>query len=209
MGRVKPVSLIDKVANVKAKHMLYPLLIGERVRLNALNKADLETITEWYQDSFFLRLFDALPAYPKSQSNLAKSFDERLNDKDTFLFAIRPVANSDLLGWIEIDGILWAHGVCWLSIAIGDQENRGQGYGTEALQLALSFVFNELNLYRLQLTVFAYNTSAIALYEKLGFTHEGTYRQFLRRDGQRFDMLLYGLLCDEWMSMQAENQQNS
>ena len=60
--------------------------------------------------------------------------------------------------------------------------------------------FDELNLHRVQLTVFDYNKRAIALYEKLGFQHEGTFREFLHRDGRRYDMHLYGLLRREWQT---------
>jgi len=70
------------------------------------------------------------------------------------------------------------------------------------MQLALQFAFNELNLHRLQLTVFSYNDRAIALYEKLGFQREGVYREFLQRDGERHDMYLYGLLLREWQELQ-------
>ena len=38
----------------------------------------------------------------------------------------------------------------------------------------------------------------IALVESLGFQREGTFREFIHRDGQRYDMLLYGLLRREW-----------
>jgi len=86
----------------------------------------------------------------------------------------------------------------WLAIGIGDHANWGQGYGREAIKLMLGFAFNELNLYRVQLSVFSYNQRALALYEKLGFQREGTFREFLHRDGQRYDMFLYGLLRREW-----------
>ena len=58
------------------------------------------------------------------------------------------------------------------------------------MRLALRFAFHELNLHRLQLTVFGYNEAAIRLYERLGFTREGHVpRIHLLRDGQRYDML--------------------
>jgi RimJ/RimL family protein N-acetyltransferase len=85
-----------------------------------------------------------------------------------------------------------------MSIGLGDSANWGKGYGNEATRLALGFAFNELNLHRVQLTVFDYNSRAIHLYEKLGFQQEGIYREFLQRDGRRFDMYLYGLLRHEW-----------
>ena len=107
------------------------------------------------------------------------------------------MATDDLLGYIELDGILWNQGTSWVSIALGEAEQRGHGFGSEALTLALRFAFDELNLRRVQLTVFSYNTRAIATYERLGFTREGTFREALQRDGQPYDMLLYGLLRRE------------
>jgi RimJ/RimL family protein N-acetyltransferase len=55
-----------------------------------------------------------------------------------------------------------------------------------------------MNLHRLQLTVLDYNARAIAMYERLGFQREGTYRELGLRDGRRYDMHLYGLLRPEW-----------
>ena len=78
----------------------------------------------------------------------------------------------------------------------------GRIYGAEALGLALQFAFQELNLHRVQLTVFSYNQRAIALYEKLGFQREGIFREHLERDGTRFDMYLYGILRPEWLAAQ-------
>jgi len=89
-------------------------------------------------------------------------------------------------------------GVAGLSIAIPDSQHQGKGYGMEAMRLLIDFAFYELNLHRLQLTVFDYNTRAVSLYERLGFTLEGRYREFVQRHGQRYDMLLYGLLSHEW-----------
>ena len=85
-----------------------------------------------------------------------------------------------------------------VSIAIGEAKQWGKGYGYEAMQLVLRFAFDELNLHRVQLTVFCYNKRAIALYEKLGFQREGIHREHLQRDGRRYDMYLYGLLRSEW-----------
>jgi RimJ/RimL family protein N-acetyltransferase len=54
--------------------------------------------------------------------------------------------------------------------------------------------------------VFSYNKRAIALYEKLGFQREGVYREFLQRDGKRFDMYLYGILRREWDARQQQSK---
>lgn len=174
------------------------LLCGSRVRLTALTQIDLPTVTQWYQNPEFLRLFDALPAYPKTEPVLAQWLDNTDQATDTFLFAIRPLDDDVLIGYVELDGILWTHRVSGVSIAIGEAKHWGKGYGYEVMQLVLRFAFDELNLHRIQLTVFSYNERAIALYEKLGFQREGVHREHLQHDGKRYDMYLYGLLRSEW-----------
>ena len=179
------------------------LFKGDKVELTALTADDIPTISRWYQDSVFMRLYDALPAYPRGEAKWRKKFEDRLNEDGTYIFGIRTLEDNALVGWLEIDGILWAHRVCWISIGIGDEAERGKGYGDESMRLALNFIFNELNLHRVQLTVFGYNARAIKLYERLGFVQEGRFREFLERDGVRYDMLLFGLLRDEWRQAQS------
>lgn len=174
------------------------MLSGKKVRLTAVTEEDLVTINEWYQDPDFLRLYDSTPAYPQSKGESEERIKEAQEDPNTFLFAIRGLGEETLIGLLEMDGIAWSHGTTFVSIGIGEAHNRGQGYGREAMELALQFAFHELNLHRVCLTVFSYNEAALQLYEKLGFVQEGTYREHLLRDGQRYDMHLYGLLRDEW-----------
>lgn len=177
------------------------LLLGDRVRLAAMTDGDLPVIAGWQRDATFLRLLDAVAAAPKTEAQLAEWFKEMSTSTSGYLFAIRPVDGDELLGWIELDGILWNQGTSWVSIAIGEAPMRGQGYGAEALRLAMRFAFGELNLRRLNLTVFAYNTAAIRVYERLGFVCEGAYREALLRDGEVHDMLLYGILRREWEAL--------
>lgn len=174
------------------------LLRGSRVRLTALTQDDLPTVAKWHQNAEFLRLLDALPAYPKTETSLAQRLDDTDRATDAFLFVIRTLDSDTPIGYVELDGILWTHRAGGVSIAIGEAKHWGKGYGYEAMQLMLRFAFDELNLHRVQLTVFSYNKRAIALYEKLGFQHEGVYREHLQRDGKRYDMYLYGLLRSEW-----------
>ena len=178
--------------------ILSTLLCGNRVRLTALTQSDLPTVVQWHQNPEFLRLFDAFPAYPKTETALAQWLEDTHKATDAFLFAVRSLDSDDLIGYVELDKILWTHQVSGVSIAIGEAKHRGKGYGYEVMQLVLQFAFDELNLHRIQLTVFSYNERAIALYEKLGFHREGVYREHLQRDGRRYDMYLYGLLRSEW-----------
>jgi len=174
------------------------LLRGQHVHLTALTQDDLPTIATWYQDTEFMRLLDAKPAHPKSADALCTWLEEAQKASDGYLFAVRLPEEDALIGFIELDGILWTHGAAWFSIAIGLSEYREKGYGTEAARLTLAFAFQELNMHRVQATVFSYNRRSMAMFERLGFRREGAYREFIHRDGERYDMLLYGLLRREF-----------
>ncbi|MFN2108530.1 MAG: GNAT family N-acetyltransferase [Anaerolineae bacterium] len=177
---------------------LQTLLRGQRVRLTALTQDDLPTIATWYQDTEFMRLLDARPASPESADALHTWLEEAHKASDGYLFAVRLLDNDVLIGFIELDGILWTHGTAWFSIAIGKPEYREKGYGTEAARLTLAFAFQELNMHRVQATVFSYNRRSMAMFERFGFQREGAFREFIHRDGERYDMLLYGLLRREF-----------
>lgn len=183
------------------------LLSGERVRLSVLTHQDAPVIAGWEDDTDFLRLVDASPARPRTAEEVIRWMDAFQKSTTDFAFGIRRQDTDSLIGWIALDEIIWAQQVGGLAIGIGRRDHWGQGYGKEALSLLLDFAFDELNLHRIQLTVFAYNQRAIRLYERLGFQHEGTYREFLHRGGQRHDMLLYGLLRHEWETASSPSSQ--
>lgn len=174
------------------------LMRGESVYLAAVEEADMATISGWTKDSDYLRLYDSRAAGPRTVAEIASEIQEAQRSKSGFVFGIRRCDDDLLIGLVELDGITWPHGTSFLSIGIGEARHRGRGYGLEAMTLLLRFAFDELNLHRLSLTVFSYNEAAIALYERLGFVREGVYREHLRRDGQRYDMILYGILRHEW-----------
>ena len=140
---------------------LTSLLEGSRVKLVPLNSSDTAHIARWQQDASYLRLLDANAAYPKNESQVGEWIREGQRGREHFLFGIRVLLSDDLIGFLELGDVMWTHRNSWLTIAIGDADYRGRGYGSEALGLALDFAFRELNLHRVQLTVFSYNEPAL------------------------------------------------
>jgi RimJ/RimL family protein N-acetyltransferase len=173
-------------------------LRGKKTYLSAFRDEDISKFAAWYDDMDFLRNLDAVPSVPRTKSYFEDWVKEKGKSHDGYLFAIRATESDEVIGMIELDGILWNQQISWLAIAIGDAQYRGLGLGRDATETVLQFAFDELNLRRIQLTVFAYNEPAIRLYEDLGFQKEGVYREFLHRDGNVYDMYLYGLLRREW-----------
>ena len=85
-------------------------------------------------------------------------------------------------------------------IEIGEISERGKGFGQDALNNFLEFMFNHLNLNRIELTTLADNKRSIKLYEKLGFKKIGVIREmsFDSRNGEYSDVVYMDLLKREW-----------
>jgi len=61
-------------------------------------------------------------------------------------------------------------------LEIGEINERGKGYGYEVLSYFIEFMFNHLNLNRIELTTLTDNEKSIKLYKKLGFKKNGIIR---------------------------------
>src|SRR5690349_11316823 len=70
------------------------------------------------------------------------------------------------------------------AIVIGEKNEWGKGYGTEATALITGYAFETLNLNRVSLRVYEENERGIKAYEKVGFKKEGVLRQDIYREGR-------------------------
>jgi RimJ/RimL family protein N-acetyltransferase len=177
------------------------LLQGELVRLAATNsETDAEAMARWSHDSEYMRLEDSWPARLRSVKQTKEDIREWLEHEkpNDYGFVIRTLTDDRAIGAIELDGIRWSSGDCFVGIGIGERECWGNGYGTDAMRVILHFAFAELNLHRVSLNVFEYNPRAIRSYEKAGFVVEGRQRQVLNRDGRRWDVIYMGILRQDW-----------
>lgn len=74
---------------------------------------------------------------------------------------------------------------------------RGLGWGKKLLSSALQAAFS-VNFERIDLEVFSSNKAAVKLYRRAGFREEGCKRKGRKLEGQCDDILLFGLLREEW-----------
>jgi RimJ/RimL family protein N-acetyltransferase len=168
---------------------------GEQVELTPLTAGDLPVMFRWINDRSEV-LWNA-PYRPVTEAQHAEWFDAIQRRKDTVIFGIRRLDSEKLIGSCQLHGIKDIHRSAELQIRLGESEGRGQGYGTEAVQLLLNVAFKDLNLRRVYVHVLGTNERALRLYEKVGFLREGTLREAAHIDGQYVDIALLGILRDE------------
>lgn len=170
-------------------------LKSDRIRLSALGTSDVEMLYGWINDRD-QALLNA-PYRPVHAADHAEWFETIRGRNDVVIFGIRLLDGERLIGSCQLHAIDDRSKSAELQVRIGEPGARGRGYGSEALELLLGHAFDDLNLRRIALHVFATNETAIHVYEKLGFQLEGRLREAAYLDGQFVDVLVMGLLRDE------------
>lgn len=181
------------------------LFEGKLVRLTAMEAdKDAEIEARWTQDLDFMHLVSSRVARPCSPQQVKKNHaEDEKNQQEILHFAIRLIADERLVGFLRFHHIEWNHGIAWIKMGIASPADRGHGYGSEALQLAARYAFDELNMRRLQIHIPSYNIKGMELVRKFGFCEEVRRREAYLTAGQRWDAVLFGLLRSDWSASQA------
>ena len=182
------------------------LFKGEHVRLGAAGPAArAESFHRWNQNTEYFRMLDNDPATLFSKTIMQGWMEKGLEENSYrhYFFTIHLLKDEKPVGFTSLFNLNWNSGESWVSIALGEPEHWGKGYGTEAMRLLLRYAFTELNLHRVTLFLFEYNPRAMRSYEKAGFRVEGRMRQVVRREGRAWDAIWMGILRSEWEQVEA------
>ena len=76
--------------------------------------------------------------------------------------------------------------------------HEGKGLVTRAVRTMIDIGFRELGLHRIVIRAGVDNARSRAIPERLGFTREGVLRGEGKGSGGFYDLVVYGLLEDEW-----------
>lgn len=98
------------------------------------------------------------------------------------------------IGFLYID---WDARKTEIGYWLGD-EYLGMGLATKAAKAFIYHSFEELDLRKVEINVASENGPSRAIPERLGFTKEGSIRNYEKVNGDYHDRILYGLLKDEW-----------
>jgi len=175
------------------------MLRGKRISLTPIRREYIDSFLRWLNDP---EITQFLTIYRPLTQMEEEDWLEKLKDRqDTILFSIVISKEDDsgpLIGNCGIHNIDWKNRFGEVGIMIGEKVYHNQGYGTEAMELLLEYAFYTVNLNRIELLVYDYNTRAIKLYKKLGFMEEGRKRQFMWNKGRYHDAIIMSILAEEW-----------
>ena len=173
-------------------------LEGSLVVLRRHVPENVTAFQRWYSDPEVARLARYQDA-PMRSDEIDRFFQLRALGHESLTMAIHERVGDRLIGSCAFSQVDGENGSAMYHITIGEKDAWGRGLGTEATRLMLDHAFDTLELNRVGLSVFSFNTRAIRAYEKVGFRHEGRLREAIRRDGSFWDEIQMGILREEWL----------
>lgn len=171
-------------------------LKGSLIQLRAVEKDDASSIFLWENNPANWKVSNTEVPFSlydihqliEQQADIRKSGQLRLMIEK--LPDVRPV------GVIDLYDLNFKHGYAAVGILIASDADKGKGFASEALSLFIDYCANILELRNLYCQIHGDNQSSIALFEKAGFFHAGTRKNWLRFKNQYFDELTYQLCLE-------------
>lgn len=161
-----------------------PLITLRRFELN-----DIDDLLEWATDDLVTKFMMWDTYTSKSQ---AQDFFHHVIKNHEWFRAI--CLGKKVIGTITLEKGKGAHS-CKAELGyVLSRVHWGQGYASEAVQIALKTGFIDLQVERIEAYVDPANVASMRVLEKSGFTREGLLRKSILQKGVIQDRLLYSFL---------------
>lgn len=167
-------------------------LEGDRVNLRTVEEEDIEFIRDTFNLTEVRR--NISHSEPANIEQEQEFFDQVICGDEEVNLAIS--VDEEMIGMITLSPQkeqsvkqigLWIH-----------PDYHGNGYGTEASELAVDYAFTELRVHKVVARALETNRGSQRIWEKLGFEKEGELRQQAYHEGSYEDLYMYGILEHEW-----------
>lgn len=180
-------------AMIGARCSLVPLEIHHAPELHAAFTADAPG-----------RAWTYLGVGPFADDAAFETFIARLVPcEDPLYFAVIDHASGKPVGFASFLRIDQAAGVVEIGWVVWSPLMQRTALSTEAIQLMMARVFDELGYRRCEWKCNALNAASMHAARRLGFTYEGTFRQAAIVKGRNRDTAWFAVIDGEWPTVKA------
>jgi len=169
-------------------------------RLRPLALADISTIAGWYEQIDDLAMFHQRMPIPLPADAIEATWRASIlapEPRTSYWFIIEEPDHHDPVGFGGLEEINYAHGHCIAPFFVA-RSARGKGLAVRLRAMQLDLAFDQLGLARLTSVFREDNTGSRRVNETCGLREEGRLRSAWYAGGCRVDVLIFGILSDEW-----------
>ncbi len=171
-------------------------LKGDTIYLRALEPEDLEFIHTIENDETIWEISNTIAPYSKY---VIKKYLEQAH-KDIFeVKQLRLVISSykdEPLGMIDLFDFDFKNSRAGVGILVKEENDRGKGYGYEALKLLVNYSFTHLGLHQLYCNISEENEASMRLFKSHDFKKVGLKKEWIQVNGSYKNEYLFQLIND-------------
>ncbi|MEU6084534.1 GNAT family protein [Streptomyces sp. NPDC047108] len=173
------------------------MMRGDKVELRARHEADVPVLHALHDDVATRCREDSRPWQPIPADSPHSPFAVADPSDHVVRFSVVERDTQELAGAAQLGGIDLHNRSANLGISVLPAF-RGRGLGSDVVRVLCEYGFAVRGLQRLHVDTLADNAPMIAAATKAGFTIEGTLRRAAWVYGGFRDVVVLGLLADEW-----------
>ena len=171
---------------------------GERIIMRSPARRDIPSIVELADDKLVARYTNIPSPYSrKDAAFFLKRCKRERKEGSGLIFGVELKEESRLIGMIGLIHFNAKSRRAVLGYWFG-RPYWGKGLGSESVGMALRFAFEKLDLTRVVAQVWHPNVASARVLEKCGFSLEGRLRKHIKKNGEWYDELVYGILRKEF-----------
>jgi RimJ/RimL family protein N-acetyltransferase len=172
------------------------MLAGAAVRLRPARTEDLDWLVAASGTPSAFGEFE--PFFVGEAESLRRRFEQDGLLSEDFTRLVIEDRSGRRVGLAGVDEVDLHSRVARISATILEPAERGKGLGTDAHRVLVSYLFLHRGILRIEAFVAAGNIAARAVLRRLGFVEEGVLRSRVFAHGQRHDVVVAGLLYEDW-----------
>lgn len=177
------------------------MALKSSIFLRRAEREDMDTVVEWMEDPDFIRFLYGDPT--RSPQRMREQIVSMLGRTAGHMmphgiYLLIDSLKDGPVGMLAITQISWRNRCCNVDTYVGNKKLRTGLTGAIAFFRTLEYCFHELNMHRVNLYVYAFNTASWRIIERSGAKREIVLKDHVARDGELYDMYGYGLLEDEF-----------
>ena len=167
------------------------LLENDHILLRALEPEDLDLIFQTENDTSIWDISDTLaPFSRKLLADYIENAHQDIYEAKQLRLAVASKENGNLMGLVDLFNYEPQHQRAGIGIIIL-QPYRGKGVGEQALSVFKDYAFQHLDLHQLYANVPSHNEKSLRLFERSGFKHIGSQKDWLKSSGGYQSVELY------------------
>jgi RimJ/RimL family protein N-acetyltransferase len=168
------------------------------IELEYFERSDFDQLINWISSpSFLLQWGGTEFDYPLDHKQM-EGYIKNANHEnaDALIYKVVDEGTGTAIGHISLGKLDRTNMSARIGkVLVGSRQTRGRGIGQKMIKGVLRI---ELNLHRVSLGVFDFNTAAIACYEKAGFNKEALLRNARKNGEEYWSLWEMDVLAEEW-----------